>query len=195
MMKTFKKPDLNAPRYRQKCVQLLSTNLYKKFKAKYPEHDISYNDFKKIIHTYNIKLREAIMEYRDGVELPESLGYIFIGSCAPISTRLNVDYGKSIKYGVLTTHKNWNSDSRLMKIFYTNYLVKYKLKNKDIWMLAPHRTFKRTASKVFAEDYNKYIKIDPTKKVSVLFKGTLTKTEYRKKIKSQITEGYNEFDI
>jgi hypothetical protein len=195
MNKVFKKPDVKAPRFRQKSVHVLNAKLYKRFKKKFPEHDISYADFKNIINTYNVKLGEGIIEYRDGVELPESLGYIFIGSCSPMMTRPNIDYKKSAQYGILTTHKNWNSDNRLMKIFFTNYLVKYKVKNKQIWMFSGNREFKRKASQQYSEDWNKYIKVDSKQKVSTVFKENIHRLHEKLKVNKIASEGYNEFDL
>jgi len=195
MNKVFKRPDINAPRFREKSVHVLNLKLYKKFKKKFPEHDISYADFKNIINTYNVKLGEGIIEYRDGVELPESLGYIFIGSCAAMMTRPNIDYKKSAQYGILTTHKNWNSDNRLMKIFFTNYLVKYKVKNKQIWLFSGNRDFKRKASQHYSEDWNKYIMVDSKQKVSTVFKENIHKLHEKLKVNKIASEGYNEFDL
>lgn len=195
MNKHFKKPDLKAPRFREKSVHVLSTKLYKRFKKKFPEHNITFDQFKNIVNTYNIKLGEGIMEHRDGVELPESLGYIFIGSCPPLVRRPNIDFKKSAQYGIVTTHKNWNSDSRLMKIFFTNNLVKYKIKNKQIWLFAPNRDFKRNASKVYSEEWNKYIMIDSGKKVSAVFRENLMRMQDLFKKNKVASEGYNEFDI
>ena len=195
MNKLFKGPNRNAPRYRETCVHVLNTKLYKKFKKKFPKYDITYEQFKKIVNTYNIKLGEGVIEYRDGVELPESLGYIFIGSCAPVTSKPNIDFNKSIQYGVLTTHKNWDSDSRLMKIFFTNYLVKYKMQNKNIWLFSPNRDFKKKASKNYIEDYTKYIMIDPKRKISYLFHKNLSKMRDAFKTNKIVSEDYNEFDL
>ena len=54
----------------------------KEFKEKKPLYsDIDNVKLKKIIKLYNIKSLEAVIENRDGVELPDSLGYLFIGTC------------------------------------------------------------------------------------------------------------------
>jgi hypothetical protein len=195
MAKTFKKPDLNAPRFREKSVQVLQVSLYKKFRKKYPEYDIDYNQFKEIIYTYNKDIADGIIEYRDGVELPESLGYIFIGSCPAMTKRVNIDYKKSAQYGVITQHRNWGSDNKVMKIFFTNNLVKYKLQNKDIWAFVPNREFRRKASKYYLEDYNKYIMINNNRKISMLFKESLNKRDIAMQKFKIPSENYNEFDL
>lgn len=195
MKKSFKGPNRNAPRFRETSMHVLNMGLYKKFKEKFPEYDLTFEQFKTIVNTYNIKLGEGIIEYRDGVELPESLGYIFIGSCAAVTSKPNIDFNKSIQYGVMTTHKNWDSDNRLMKIFFTNYLVKYKMKNKSLWMFAPNREFKRKASKCYVEDYNKYIVVDPKRKISYLFQENLERMRKAIKANRKASEDYNEFDL
>ena len=195
MVRAFKKPDLKGPRFREKSVKVLSVDLYKRFKLKYPEHDISFEEFKKIIQTYNENLYNGIIEYRDGVELPESLGYMFIGSCPALTKRINVDYKKSAQYGVVTQHRNWDSDNKTMKIFFTNQLVKYRVQNKQIWMLVPGREFKRTASKMYIEDYNKYMVVNNNKKISMLFKMHLDALREKMKVNKIASEDYNEFDL
>ena len=195
MNRTFRKPDVKAPRFREKSVHVLGVKAYKRFRKKFPEHDITYAEFKTIVNTYNTKLGEGIIEYRDGVELPESLGYVFIGSCSPMVRRPNIDFKKSVQYGILTTHKNWNSDNRLMKIFFTNNLVKYKIKNKQIWAFAPNREFKRKASQNYVDEWMKYIKVDSRKKVSTVFKEKIHTMHEKFKANKIASEGYNEFDL
>jgi len=195
MAKQFKKPDLNAARFREKSIHVLNMNLYKKFKKKFLEYDITYQEFKNIIKTYNNQLADAIIENRDGVELPEGLGYIFIGSCPQLTKRVNIDYKKSSQYGVITTHRNWNSDNKVMKIFFTNSQVKYKLKNKQIWSFVATREFKRKASKNFTDDWNKYIFINNNRKISMLFKENINKINKGYERNQKVSDNYNEFDL
>jgi hypothetical protein len=77
MIKKFKKPDLNAPRFREKRLSLLNKKILEEFKAKHPLYEnISNEKLKKIIRIYNENLWKAVIENRDGVELPDSLGYL-----------------------------------------------------------------------------------------------------------------------
>jgi hypothetical protein len=194
-MRQFKKPDLNAPRYRPKVHNVLSPDLLKLFKEKYPKHkDIDYKTFKKVINKFSQNIWEAVIDMRDGIELPESLGYVFIGTCLNSgSKKPNIDYGKSIKYGVQVTNQNWESDGKLGKIFYTNYSVKYKVQDRQIWTFIPCRTFKRTVAKRYPEDWNKYVKIDNNLKISKLY--TFRTFEHiNKKLDDSKLETYNEFE-
>ena len=92
MINNFKKPNLNAPRYREKRLGLLNEETFKEFKDKKPLYsDIDNVKLKKIIKLYNTNLWKAVIENRDGVELPDSLGYMFIGKCKA-SKSVNTNY-------------------------------------------------------------------------------------------------------
>lgn len=196
MAREFRKPDLNAPRYRPKVYNVLNRDLYKSFKEKYPKYsDLTYAMFKKIISQSNEVIRTSIINYRDGVELPESLGYIFIGSCSMLKKdRENINYGKSIKEGTKVSNINWDSDGLLGKIFYTNYAVKYKVTDRQIWNFIPCRNFKRHVAKTYPENWTRYIKIANTLRVSKLYHALSVKS-YQEAIDKNNIQFYNEFDI
>ena len=194
-MYTFNEPNLNAPRFREKKFGVLNKKLYKEFLKKYPEHDgTSYDEFKKIINTFNKNLYEGAIENRNGVELPEGLGYIFIGTCPPSKKRKNLDFKKSIKYGIATVHKNWDSDNNLMKIFFTNSKVKYNLPNKQLWAFNAVRDFKRLASERYREQWAMYIAVDSTRKISSLFEKARVR-EYLQSKNADVSKDYNEFKM
>jgi len=67
------------------------------------------------------------------------------------------------------THNNLESDSKLAKIFYTNYANKYKFTNRELWGFSAVRQFKRTLAKRYPEEWEKYIKIQKFQKVSKIF--------------------------
>jgi len=169
-MSTFKKPDLSAPRFRTKTTYLLNKDLFKAFIEKYPHYkDLDLNLFKEIVHTYNGNLREGAIENRDGVKLPESLGYILITKCdKPKGT--NTDYAASAKYGKKVNHANWDSDNYLAKICYTNYSLKYRFSDRELWGFSPVKQFKSAVAGSFPELYNNYIHLNENTKLSKLFK-------------------------
>ena len=99
MINNFKKPDLNAPRYREKVLGLLNADLINEFKEKNPIYSkIDNNKLKNIIKLFNGRIWEEVIKNRHGVELPDSLGYIFIGTC-PAAKTVNTNYALSKKYG------------------------------------------------------------------------------------------------
>ena len=195
MAREFRKPDLNAPRYRPKVYNVLNEELFKAFKEKYPKYsDLTYKQFKKIIASSNKILWENVIKYRDGIELPESLGYIFIGTCEPVKKGENINYGKSIKSGIKVSNQNWVSDGKLGKIFYTNYAVKYKVRDRQIWNFIPCRNFKRTVSKEYPENWTKYIRVVNNAKISKMY--SLLSSDHRKAASDAAAiSNYNEFEI
>jgi hypothetical protein len=194
MIKPYKQPDLNAPRFRPKRSNILKRSLYEAFIEKHPEYEgVDMATFKAIVRTFNKKLYEGIIENRDGVELPDGLGYIFMGTCPPAKTK-NIDRAKSQEFGVVAKHQNWDSDNNLLKIFYTNHTTKYPLQNKQVWAFKAVKQFRKDASDAYKQDWTKYIVVDPTKKISTLFTKIRKRDFIREDIKN-IPDDYNEFKM
>lgn len=169
-MSEFKKPDLTAPRFRAKTRTVLNKKLYKAFLQKYPEHkNLDLNTFKQVVTTYNGMLWQGVINNRDGVELPESLGYILITKCDR-PKKANPDYAASAKYGKRVNHANWDSDNYLAKICYTNYSLKYRFADRELWKFQATRDFRSTVSSSFAELYTNYIHLTENIKLSTLYK-------------------------
>ena len=193
MAKQFKKPDLNAPRYRPTKLNLTNVDFYKKFIEENPKYSgLTIGQFKEIIATFNGLIWDTVVNERDGVQLPEQLGYLFIGSCP--RKKNNVDFDKSKKYGVVLQNQNWESDQYTAKIFYTNYETKYRFKNHELWGFKGVRDFTRTVGKTYPQEWKKYIQMDNLVKASRLFRKH--KTEIKKKIETQdLLKDYDEFNL
>lgn len=194
MKKAYPKPDLNGPRFRPTRTNILKRSLYDAFIEKYPKYkDIDLATFKTIIRTFNEQLYNGIIENRDGVELPEGLGFIFMGTC-PGTKKQNIDIAKSLKYGVITNHQNWDADGNLLKIFYTNHTSKYPLQNKQVWAFKAVKQFRKAASEAYKEDWPKYVVVDATQKISAFFK-QMRKKDFILTQGKNIPDDYDEFKM
>ena len=170
MINNFKKPNLNAPRYREKVLGLLNAELINEFKDKNPIYSNIDNDkLKNIIKLFNGRIWEEVIKNRDGVELPDSLGYIFIGTC-PAAKTVNTNYALSKKYGKVLQNKNWETDGNVAKIFYTNYSTKYRFKNRELWQFTAVRQFKRAVASEYPKKWTRYIKMENKKRVADMYK-------------------------
>lgn len=170
MINNFKKPNLNAPRYREKVLGLLNAELINEFKEKNPMYsEIDNAKLKNIIKLFNERIWKEVIENRDGVELPDSLGYIFIGTC-PAAKSVNTDYALSKQYGKVLQNKNWETDGNVAKIFYTNYSTKYRFKNRELWQFKAVRQFKRAVAKEYPKKWTKYLKMENRKRVADMYK-------------------------
>lgn len=169
-MSEFRKPDLTAPRFRGKTKTLLNKKLHVEFIKKYPQHkNLGLREFKTIVSTYNGELWKATMKHRDGVELPESLGYLLVAKCDK-PKKENIDYLTSAKYGKRVTFRNWDSDNYLAKICYSNYSLKYRFADRELWRFEATKSFKSSVAHSFAENYNKYLYLTEDIRLSKLYK-------------------------
>jgi len=193
-MKEFKKPDVKAPRFRPEVYNVLNKEFFDKFKNKHPKYkSLDIADLKKIIKTFNQTLAQAVVDTRDGIQLPEQIGWLFIGTCQQ-SKKNNIDFAKSVKYGVQVTNKNWDTDGKLAKIFFTNYAPKHRIKNREFWGFTACRDFKRNVSKSYPENWNMYVAVDPTQRLK-LAHTKRTYIEFMNKKTENSLKTYNEFDL
>jgi hypothetical protein len=142
---------------------------------------------------YNGKIWETVINTRDGIELPEQLGYIFIGSC-PRKKSDNIDYKKSQYHGVKIQTQNWESDQYVAKIFYTNYETKYRFKHHELWGFKGVRDFTRMVGQTYPTEWKKYLMVENTLKISRLFRKEKFK-EFRKNETIDLLEDYDEFNM
>ncbi len=190
----FNKPDLHAPRFRPKRINPLTVNLYKRFKKKYPEHsEITLGMFKKIVRTYNGLLYQGVIDNRDGVELPEGLGFICMATC-PRPKKTNPDIQKSIELGKTVNHKNWDSDNNLLKIFYTNHTAKYRFQNCQVWSFKAVKQFRKAASDAYILNWPKYIVAEPGKKISTKF-AKIKRKDFLMRLAKDVPDDYDEFEM
>lgn len=194
MSKEFRTPDVTAPRFRQEAVDIVNKQFFEKFREKFPKYKkISDSEIKRIIKTFNETFWNTVIETRDGVQLPEGLGHIFIGTCESAKTE-NVDFAKSKKYGTLVTNKNWETDGKLAKIFYTSYSSKYKFSFRECWSFIACRNFKRSVAKNYPENWTMYIQVDPSKKLRKMYTAISLRNKKNNELTGQLSN-YNEFDI
>ena len=193
-MREFKKPDLKAPRYRPEAYSIMNKQFFESFKKRYPKYkDLDNKEIRKIIKYFNKVLYQTIIDTRDGVLLPEQIGWIFIGTCQS-PKKENVDFAKSNKYGVAVSNKNWETDGKLAKIFFTSYAPKHKMKNREFWGFTACRDFKRSVAKAYPENWNMYLVVEPTAKIKLAYNKAKYK-EYKAIETMRALENYNDFDL
>jgi hypothetical protein len=197
-MESINKPNITGPRFRPQTHNIFNDELVKKFKEKYPKYkNIESKVLKSLIKDFNETIYQTVIDTRDGVALPESLGWLFIGTCHK-SKKENIDFAKSHKYGVRVTNKNWESDGKLAKIFYSNFAPKVKIQNREFWGFTACRNFKRLVAKTYPENWQMYITVDPNIRLHSQYNKEVTKASYKdfmQKKTNKALETYNEFDL
>ena len=194
VFKEFRKPDLNAPRFRPKRLNILNKQFCEKFHQENPKYRyLTCDQIKNIVCTMNKTIYTTVIEKRDGVELPEQLGYLFIGSC-PRKVKDNPDMVTSQQYGRLIQNKNWESDQYVAKIFYTNFETKYRFAFHEMWGFEAVRDFRRSVAATYPTEWKKYVLVDNMLKVSKLFR-VYRAREFEKKETLDQLQYYDEFDF
>lgn len=192
-MRTYRQPDVKGPRYRKRKHNVLNASLLEEFKKKYPAYkNVDNKVLKNVIDTYNGSLWRMVIEEREGVELPEGLGFLFVGSATAKGENPNRTISKN--KGVLINHLNMETNNKICKIIYTNYPSKYKFANREVWTFGAVRQFKRSVSKAYLDNPDKYIVIDNLTKISNLYKSANAKL-YAKKKEESLLDEYDEFAI
>jgi hypothetical protein len=193
-MKEFKKPDVTAPRFRPNVQSVMNKKFFDSFRKKYPKYkDLTDSELRKIGKTFNQILYQAVIDTRDGVELPEQLGWLFIGTCQQ-SKKQNTDFAKSKQYGVRVSNNNWATDGKLAKIFFSNFAPKHKIKNREYWRFVACREFKRSVAKTYPENWNIYAEVEPTKQANLVYSKAFYK-DLKTKEENEALKTYNEFEI
>jgi hypothetical protein len=193
-MKEFRSPDLTAPRYRPEVYTIMNKKFFESFKKKHPKYkNLDDKELRKIIKYFNNTLFQTVIDTRDGVQLPEQIGWLFIGTCQS-PKKQNTDFVKSKKYGVAVTNKNWETDGKLAKIFFTNYALKHKMKNREFWSFTACRDFKRSVAKTYPENWNMYLVVEPTRKIKLEHTKNFLVNSAKLKEREDLKH-YNEFDL
>jgi hypothetical protein len=193
-MREFKKPNLKAPRFRPEMHSVLNKEFFDDFRKKHAKYkDYTNVELRDIIKAFNKLVYTNVIEKRDGVQLPETIGWLFIGTCQR-SKKANIDYAKSNKYGVTVTNNNFDTDGKLAKIFFTSHAPKHKMKNREFWSFVACREFKRAVSKNYPENWNMYVVVDATTKLRQIYQKTVAKNIAVNK-ENQALKSYNEFEL
>jgi hypothetical protein len=187
-------PDVKAPRFRQNSVHTVTLETAAQIKKEvFACRSMSLTQIKNILIEYNKEMVDAIINKRDGVEIPMQIGHMFVGTC-PMTKRKNVNFKMSQEYMQTVQHRNWESDNYLAKIFFTTFGNKFRYKNNELWGFEPHRDFKRTLSRVYPVKWKQYVEVDPHLKISNIYRTKL----YNIKKSEEDTESlksYNEFEF
>jgi hypothetical protein len=193
-MKEFKKPDVKGPRFRPETKNILTKDFFILFKKKYPKYKtIDHIELRKIIKKFNQVVYQTVIDNRDGIQLPEQIGWLFIGTCQQ-SKKENIDYAKSLKYGLRVSNKNWESDGKLAKIFFSNHAPKHKIKNREFWSFVACREFKRSVAKQYPENWQMYVEANPQTKLQYTYGRSLYKNLKLKNKEKEIHK-YNDFEL
>ena len=166
MTSNYRKPDLNAPRFREKVFDIIAypenatLSFFSRMKEKHPYlAKYSNTEIAKYIKAFNETIANAVHTNRNGIALPENLGILMVTTCKvpPGTARNNIDFGASNRLGVAVPHMNMHSEGNVAKINYTTATIRKPFTNQPLWVFKPCRNFQRAVSQAFKNgDQNRY---------------------------------------
>ena len=133
-------------------VQYRSTqkDVYKRFREKYPQHNIDFNQWATIIYNFNYAFRDYVLETGHKCKFIHGFGDFAITKWRPRKTveiegeekiNLPVDWKKSREYGKYIYHMNFNTDGYKFRWKWWNKAARFCVAS--LWNFKPSRVTSR----------------------------------------------------
>ncbi len=191
---SYQAPDLKAPRYRLPTKGTLNQKTLQQLKQRVPQVAHLGDDvLKELLLSLNESYWLAVLQNRDGLELPALTGHLFLAAC-PGRKADSVDYKSSRELGLRVKHRNWKSDGFLAKIFLTLANPRYVFKFSDLWGFKGCRNFKRAVGQVFPRQWQLYVCIKPDQKTRLIYTNRQDKISAQQQSQQQLGS-YDEFQL
>lgn len=193
-LKNNRLPDIKAPRFRKTYLNVINPEFINEFISEFPE----YKDLKelesaekttKTVKLFNEYICKHVIDNRDGIDLPERLGVVFVASKKPKTNM--TDLGQSMKLNQIVKNLNLETNGLRSTILYSKHSRNHGITISTIWSFFPCRNFKRAVSKAFKSNYNMYRRIERKYEIERLFKerkGVTIKRDI------PVYKSYNEFE-
>jgi hypothetical protein len=187
--------DKKAPRFRKTRMDLISMELAEEFLKEFPQYADkeelkSKRAFGNLIKNFNSAIWGHTIENRDGIDLPERLGVLFVGAKTSVYTP--VDYGETNKYGTEVLMHNYESNGLIGKIFYSRHSRNHGMTIRTIYSFKPCREYSLAVRDAFRNgDCRKYRRVENKKQLQILFEERM-----RNRNRQQgygMLDNYNEF--
>ena len=206
----YKKPDLHAPRNRNKVKDFLAYpakdthGFFARLKDQHPDlRKYTNREIAVLIEECNKLMAHEVATSWDGVILPEGLGCVVVGAVriSQDAARHNIDYNASKKTGQIVTHRNDHTDGYVAVIKYTNDIPRQKFINHKQWTFKPCRKLKREVAAEFKKgNFNRYRHFSKWYRASDVFRKRKTHKPTLSEVKAENErikqlQAYDEFSF
>jgi hypothetical protein len=185
----FNAPNVKAPRFRvgYEIPRLAD------FRKQYPEYkNMSKKQMNDILRMFGEMIWEGVINHRDGIDLPERMGVIFV-TAIKVKKPTIVNYALSAKCGKKIYSNNLKTDGHIAKISFNNADARYNYVFKDFWGFTGNKKFKTSVSSVFPEKYMIY-HTDNRRGLIEFNKKKQDRKERAISKSNKALENYNEFE-
>lgn len=125
-------------------LRVVNPSLFQKFKTLYPNIDISYTQFVKIINQGNEVSAAKVLDNTAGYKIPEHMGYLAVTRYK--SKKRNVDFKRTKELGQTVYHTNFHSYGYTGRIqWFSSQIVRCKFH--QIYKFIPERKVSRELAK------------------------------------------------
>lgn len=138
-----------------------SEESYLFFKKNHPKSSITIKEYKTIIYDFIEKVKDTLIDYRDGVDLT-GVGYLVVvnkDARKRTSGMRFYNIKESIKQNKLIPSTLTSIGNKVPVATLNNKAPKYKIKNKRLWLFIYERSFRRRLFKEFLKTPGKYLKV------------------------------------
>lgn len=188
--------DKKAPRFFKTRLDIADKELVSEFLKEFPQYaDMkelqSSQEIKRLTKKCNSAIWKHTIDNRDGIDLPERLGVLFIGGKTSVYTP--VDYGATNKYGTEVLMHNYESNGIIGKVFYSRHSRNHGMTVKTMWTFKPCREYTNAVKDAFRNGLSRrYRRIENKQQLIYLF-------EERQRARNRkegygMLENYNEFE-
>ena len=180
MAKAYKKPNLHASRKREKAVNLLAYperdpyGFFARTKEQHPDlQQYSNKEIAGWIKSYLEVLADEVVTNRNGVMLPNDLGFVIVSSCkvSEETSNRNINFKASNEAGYQIYHNNIGCEGYIAKIAYTNDIPYHRLLVDGKVHFKACRALKRAVAAEFKKGrQNRYKRFTKQQPISKLFR-------------------------
>lgn len=138
-------------------VGFINRQYYKKFVAKYPDCNVTYEEYIAVLKESTMAIRDHILTNELGFKLPLNLGYIAVHKYKPSKKHVAIDWVNTRKYHKLIPFTNFHSMGYSYMIF---FFKNSGVKPLYAYTMNAHRIIKRMLAKNIKEDTQQYLTLE-----------------------------------
>lgn len=184
-----------APHHEVKgIIRTSRTGFWYKFITVFPQHKLFIkkpSTITNIVRTFNENMIIACVENRSGVEFPERLGILIIGSYKAGENL--VDHATSAKLLKRVRHRNLHSGGYAACINYNVY-DNCNYTHRDLWDFNACFNFRQKVSQAFRKNWAFYTRLEKFWEIAHMRKKSFIK-DFMIKKETELLKDYNEFYI
>lgn len=138
-------------------INYISKKEYLLFIAKYPNSEITYEQFINILKQSTVRIKETVLENPLGFKLPFNIGYLTVKKFKTSKKYFAVDWVNTLKFGKRIPLTNFHSFGYGFKI---EFFKNPKIKPLQVYKMNAHRILNRTLAKIIKTGETPYIELD-----------------------------------